>query len=151
VPFFLNPVVSRAAGIGEKLTPAQGIPSKLPILLAAPEFPVSAAWAYQNMDSAAVMRDSRTCGQIIDALRTNDMIAVSKLLRNDLSHALWRKFPILRCIEHILTECGAIAVQVTGSGPVLFALFSDFDSLNQAYPRICERMDPSVRLIQPFR
>ena len=150
VPFFLHSETSRARGIGEKLEPLQKIPSRLPILLAAPGFPVSAAWAYQHLDWQQIRRDSRTCEQMIQALQENNLSEAAKLLRNDLSHALWNKFPVLHIIQKVLLESGALQVQISGSGPTLFALFSDFEICTAAFKTAREKLDPSIRLIQPF-
>lgn len=54
VPFFLDPRPALAAGVGEEFTyPEYGI-SSLPIVLAAPGFPVSAKWAYTHLDRSAI-------------------------------------------------------------------------------------------------
>ena len=53
VPFFLNPRPSHVTGAGEHHTPVEGLPEHLPILLAAPQFPVSAAWASETGEGAS--------------------------------------------------------------------------------------------------
>ena len=54
---------------------------------------------------------------------TNAAAPWQQLCRNDLGVALFEKFPLLRLLRAELLACGAAAVQVSGSGSSLFALF----------------------------
>lgn len=119
VPFFLLETPAIGRGVGEELIPVSGL--KLPRIRIVPmNFPVSAAWAYKHIK---VENDDRSLDDLIAALRTGDFRSASKLLRNDLANALWEKFPILRMEKEKLIAEGAAAVQITGSGPSLFALY----------------------------
>ena len=119
VPFFLNEIPAIGRGVGEILTPVSGL--KLPKIKIVPmNFPVSAAWAYKHLKAE---NDTRSLNDLIAALRAGDFPAASKLLRNDLANALWEKFPILQIEKEKLIAEGASAVQITGSGPTLFALY----------------------------
>ena len=150
VPYFLKPDPARAKGVGEKLEILQGLPESLPVLLAAPGFPVLASWAYQHLDWEKVRQDTRTCEQMIDALRRRDLTAIAGLMRNDLAHALWQKFPVLNIIADAMRQTGALNVQITGSGPTLFGLYPDFERCAEAEKILQQQLDPSVRLIRPF-
>ncbi|MBP5585119.1 MAG: 4-(cytidine 5'-diphospho)-2-C-methyl-D-erythritol kinase [Lentisphaeria bacterium] len=149
VPFFLNPRPSHVTGAGERIVPVDGLPERLPLLLAAPQFPVSAAWAYQHMDLARAVAEPPRTNELIDALRSLDYESAAQFMRNDLEHALFDKFPLLVLLRRFLLENGALRVMVSGSGPTLLALFRDDAAAQAAYARADAEFDPSVRFILP--
>lgn len=131
VPFFLSPAPSVGRGVGEKLERLESMPESLPILIAAPQFPVSAAWAYKNLDRTAADNDKRSMNELISALKNCDFKHASKLLRNDLSHSILKKFPLIRLIFRELEATGGTPL-VSGSGPTVFAMYPDFASRDNA-------------------
>lgn len=131
VPYFLNPVPAVASGIGEKLTPVEGLPEELPILIAAPEFPVSAKWAYKNRIPVTPPAPDQL-NDLIHKLRVRDFAAAADLLHNDLEAAVIQKFPILEIMKQKLLSAGACRVMMTGSGPTLFAMFESFAARDKA-------------------
>ena len=149
VPFFLNPRPSHVTGAGEHHTPVDGLPERLPLLLAAPKFPVSAAWAYQYMDLARAIATPPCTVELIDALRCRDYESAAQFMRNDLEHALFAKFPLLVLLRRFLLEHGALRVMVSGSGPTLLALFRDDAAAQAAHARAATEFDPAVRFILP--
>ena len=149
VPFFLNPRPSHVTGAGEHRSPVDGIPEHLPLLLAAPQFPVSAAWAYQHMDLARAIAEPPRTNELIDALRSLDYESAARFMRNDLEHALFIKFPLLVLLRGFLLENGALRVMVSGSGPTLLALFCDDAAAQAAYARATSEFAPSIRFILP--
>jgi len=127
------------------------MPESLPILIAAPQFPVSAAWAYKNLNRAAADNDKRSMDELISALKNRDFKQASGLLRNDLSHSILRKFPLLKMIFMELEATGGTPL-VSGSGPTIFAMYPDFDSRDNAAKsvRLAEFAKSSgIRLIRP--
>ena len=149
VPFFLNPRPSHVIGAGEHHTPVDGLPERLPLLLAAPQFPVSAAWAYQHMDLAnSVSKPPRT-RELIDALRRRDYESAAQFMRNDLEHALFDKYPLLVLLRRFMLENGALRAMISGSGPTLLALFRDDAAAQAAHARAATELDPAVRFILP--
>ena len=135
VPFFLDPRPSHVTGAGERIAPVDGLPEHLPLLLAAPQFPVSAAWAYQHMDLARAISEPPRTDELIDSLRRRDFESAAKLMRNDLEHALFVKFPLLVLLRDFLLGQGALRVMVSGSGPTLLALFPDDAAAQAAHAR----------------
>ena len=123
VPFFLyrRPMVGR--GIGDELTPLAGPLPELHLLLVNPGFPVSAKWAYDHFATGA--GEGATLERLLAALAARDWPGAAANIRNDLSPALWKKFPLLGMIRDELKALGAVGVEVSGSGPTLFALFRD--------------------------
>lgn len=128
VPFFLDPRPSVGRGLGERLTPLDGI-AEPPILILPMPFPISTPWSYRHLVRT---EDNRSIDDLIAALRKRDYEQAAHFLRNDLSEAAWRKFPLLTLAKNRLEELGALGVQITGSGPTLFALFAEESSRSGA-------------------
>ena len=149
VPFFLNPRPSHITGAGEHHTPVEGLPEHLPLLLAAPQFPVSAAWAYRHTDLARAISMPPATNKLIDALRRRDYESAARFMRNDLEHALFDKYPLLVLLRRFLLEHGALRVMISGSGPTLLALFRDDAAAKSARDRAASEFDPAVRFILP--
>ena len=149
VPFFLDPRPSHVTGAGEHIAPVDGLPEHLLLLLAAPQFPVSAAWAYQHMDLARAVAEPPRTNELIDALRGHDYEAAARFMRNDLEHALFDKFPLLVLLRDFLLEQGALRVMVSGSGPTLLALFRDDAVAQAAHACAASEFDSAVRFLLP--
>ncbi|MCX6983224.1 MAG: 4-(cytidine 5'-diphospho)-2-C-methyl-D-erythritol kinase [Lentisphaerae bacterium] len=140
VPFFLNPVPSLATGIGEKLKPLD-MKCEIPFVIVFPKFPVSAKWAYQNRIRTGNKIKS---GQMISALKQNDLRKISSLIRNDLAPALWKKFPILCILRDALLKSGALGVEVSGSGSSLFAIAKSAKSAEKIAMDMDKRFGDSI-------
>ena len=131
VPFFLRGVPAVGHGVGEYLEAVPGIPSHLPLLIAAPLFPVSAAWSYRHLDHTAAKADTRSLKELLNALYVSDFARAASLLRNDLEHAVLEKFPLLAILKQKLgTENNR--VMVSGSGPTLFVFYESFEARERA-------------------
>ncbi len=134
VPFFLRPEPAICRGIGEIFEPlGKGFPP-LPALIVNPGFPIRAAWAYQHADPSRFGElPSFHLPELLQAWRANDFEGVAHLLHNDLAFGCYAKFPILRLIRDFLLRSGAVGVNITGSGPTIFAIASNSNEAG----RIC--------------
>jgi 4-diphosphocytidyl-2-C-methyl-D-erythritol kinase len=148
VPFFLNPRPALAAGVGDVLEyPELDLP-EIPLLLINPGFPISAAWAYQNLSPNNI--GELPAGyekEFLDALQKADFEKLSKLIKNDLATACYEKFPILEILKTELLESGAVSAEITGSGPTLFALFKSTEERNKA-ERSFKKNYPQMTIIK---
>lgn len=135
VPFFLNPVPCIGRGLGEQLTPLAVFPPP-PVLILPMPFPVSTPWSYRHIVHTD---DNRPIDALIDALQACDYERAGRFLRNDLAVAAWRKFPYLTLAAERLKSLGALGVQITGSGPTLFALFADSAARDRAEQELKNR------------
>ncbi len=135
VPLFLHPVPSIGRGIGDRLEPLEDLPIP-PILISPMHFPVSTPWGYRHIRETG---DQRKLDDLIRALRSGDLEKTATLLRNDLAVALWDKFPLLQLRREELMDAGALAVQVTGSGPTLYAIFPDEKTRESARAMLSEK------------
>ena len=118
VPFFLNPIPSLGKGVGEKLEEIK-IASGLYIVIAAPNFPVSAAWAYKNYipnKKQAKLNDT------LLLLKAGNWDKLENTIYNDLAPALYKKFPVLKILRKELLKSGALYAEITGSGPTIFGI-----------------------------
>jgi 4-diphosphocytidyl-2-C-methyl-D-erythritol kinase len=118
IPFFLNPRPSVAKGVGEILEPLN-IDFEIPLLIVNPGFPISTPWAYQNGLSAEKPSFFK---EMVRAIEEKDLKLISKYLQNDLSPAAFYKFPLLSMLKNSMKNAGAMGVEMTGSGPTLFAI-----------------------------
>jgi 4-diphosphocytidyl-2-C-methyl-D-erythritol kinase len=146
VPFFLNPVLSLGEGRGLKLTALDIEPAqRLPILLAAPLFPVTAAWAYRNMLKKQD-KDTRKISSLVKALKTGDWTKVGRNIKNSLAGALYEKFPILEIIKNEMFNAGATGAEISGSGPSMFAVFCSVSELEEAKVYLRDNLGNAVKL-----
>ena len=133
VPYFLDARPAIMTGIGEICTPLEFAVPQLHILLLSPQFPVSAAEGYRLMPSNKISAMSETLrNDILAALQNNDPEKLGKLIFNDLQEGVFNKYPILEMLSQEISSTGALSVLMTGSGPTLFALYSNRETLKQA-------------------
>lgn len=119
VPFFLERRTAWVAGAGEKLEFLENSPSLPEILIVNPGFPISAKWGYTHLDPALIGADDPA----VKASWLKGEVNWREFCCNDLAPAAFRKFPLLEILAENLYASGALAVQMSGSGPSLFALF----------------------------
>ncbi len=134
VPLFLHPVPSIGRGIGDRLEPVEDLCIP-PVLICPMHFPVSTPWGYRHIKQTG---DRRTLDDLLRSLKSGDFEKTATLLRNDLAPALWDKFPLLHIRKEQLLDAGALAVQITGSGPTLYALFPDEKTKEAAHRMLSE-------------
>lgn len=139
VPYFLDPRPAFASGIGEKLIYPDFKFPKLHILLVNPNFPVSAAWAYRNLDIADIGISNK---EMFKALQNGNLNAIAGAIENDLEKPVLNKFPLLRIIKQTLLDNGAIAAAMSGSGPTIFALGDSVAHLEKIQSAIEPKLPP---------
>lgn len=148
VPFFLNPVPSVGRGVGELLKQVPDIPRALPLLIAAPEFPVSAPWSYRHLDYSVAAKDMRSLESLLEALRKGDFLRAASFLRNDLEYAVMEKFPLLELLKRELAS-GENRVMVSGSGPTLFVFYESFEARERVWEHVNARIgNYAVKLLK---
>lgn len=120
VPFFLKPTASAGYGVGDILRQIE-IKQDFTVVICAPQFPVSAAWAYKNMVKPHICENLKI-DKLISALKQGDFNSIISFVKNDLAQALYNKFPLLESLRNDMLESGLDAVEITGSGPTLFGI-----------------------------
>ena len=125
VPFFLDALPARAQGVGEKLETLPELKDFPEVMIVFPGFPVSAKWAYQHLAPEHIGAVPAQKSEILAKVASGNggMDDYVALVHNDLAFALYEKFPLLGMLKEFIMANGAMAVEVSGSGSSLFALF----------------------------
>lgn len=137
VPYFLDPKVARARGIGDRLTAVEGIPA-LDLVLVNPGERVSTAQVYGGLGSIP----SR--GWQLPFPITADNLA--DLLHNDLEAPARRICPSIDAMREAVMQSGASAAGLSGSGPTLFGLYPDAVAARSAAKNIADTTRFSVQV-----
>lgn len=145
VPFFLVGRWALAAGIGERLTPLENVPTLWTVLLH-PPIQVSSRWAYENLTLTTRPNESKF--NILGDTSAGEMTAshrrfldqgllfpedMQPLLVNDFEPLVFGHYPQLHDLKNSLLAAGAKAVPMTGSGPTLVGLFPSEEEARTAY------------------
>jgi 4-diphosphocytidyl-2-C-methyl-D-erythritol kinase len=120
VPFFIFRRPALARRKGEELTPVQ-LPAPLWFLMLVPPFQISTAWAYETYDRLAGKQKKAT------PLRYSypTVMDVLPILKNDLEIPALSRHPEIGWMKEELIRRGAKGALMSGSGPVVFGLFTD--------------------------
>lgn len=145
VPFFLNPVPSAGYGIGDLLRPIE-VNCDCCVLICAPQFPVTAAWAYKNMVKPGVC-EKLNIDELVFSLKFGELKSVLKFVKNDLAPALYTKFPILSILRDDLIKLGVEAAEITGSGPTIFGVCKDKLSAEKIASKMIKRYGSALKLM----
>ena len=131
VPFFIFQKPALAGGIGEKLTPV-GFPEPIWFLMLIPPFSISTAWAYTAYDRLSDR------GKEPVPLKDGyaDITEILPSMRNDLEKAAFLRFPQLKQMKEELLAKGAQGALMTGSGPVIYGIFSSKEEAEKTEKRI---------------
>ena len=131
VPFFLaDTPAALAVGIGEILTPVAPL-SGCFVLLVNPGFSVSTRWVYQTFaltkeEKTTIFRNFReSAGPAGRPCLSATVEGLPAALENDLETVTITRYPEIGRIKEELLARGAVAALMSGSGPTVFALFSD--------------------------
>ncbi|HET98296.1 MAG TPA: 4-(cytidine 5'-diphospho)-2-C-methyl-D-erythritol kinase [Desulfurivibrio alkaliphilus] len=121
VPFFLQQAPAAwARGIGEILTPAPIPPGIVRLLLVNPGFAVSTGWVYESANFPLTKQ--------ADPFTLSGSLTAGEegwgSLVNDLERVTVARYPLLAEIKAELLAGGADAALMAGSGPTVFAIFS---------------------------
>ena len=134
VPFFIHQTPGVVTGVGEKIEKIKKMP-KLPIVVISPNIKVPTKWVFERY---AALNDNqpknRLSEDIPDQFPTKK--AIIKFLNNDLERVTVAKYPVLNELKGVLEKLGAMATQMTGSGPAVFGIFPDTESAQLAYEKL---------------
>lgn len=148
VPFFLDPRPALVEGIGERILPVTGVPS-LSVLLVHPGAGLSTRDVYAAYDAATSLTPPDVASNLrgLLALREESGAARARwpddsndrlraLVHNDLEPAATRLCPQVAKLREELSETGANAVGMSGSGPTMYAIFASEAEAATAQRRI---------------
>lgn len=133
VPYCLMLGTALSEGIGEKLTPLTAAPNCY-CLLVKPEAGASTKQIYTEYDTMAAAETichSDTDG-ILAALEQGDYNGLTSRLCNVLEPVTTKLVPEIATIKETLKDLGADGVLMSGSGPTVFALYTDKEKAQNA-------------------
>lgn len=136
VPFFIYQTPAVATGIGDKIEKIKKMP-KLPMVVLAPNIKVPTRWVFERY---AALNDNQPVKrkpldeEIPDLFSTKK--SVIKFLNNDLETVTVSKYPVLDELKQVLEKLGALATQMTGSGPAVFGIFPSTEAAEAAYAKL---------------
>jgi len=128
VPFFLFRKPAIVTGMGEKLESFNGL-KQFHLLLIYPGFSVSTADIYGKLNLGLTKYKNINKNYKFK----NQKYDVVADLCNDLETVTASIYPDITIARKALLTHGAIGVLMSGSGPTVFGLFSDFDKAHEAY------------------
>jgi 4-diphosphocytidyl-2-C-methyl-D-erythritol kinase len=118
VPFFLFAGTAWATGVGDRLAAFGPLPPVWYVLVN-PDFAVSTAWVYGNLQLTSPGAEIK----LPKFPKTAQNVA--GLLHNDLEAVTLSRFPQLAQLKERLLRAGALGALMSGSGPTVFGLFAE--------------------------
>ena len=134
VPFCIMKKTAIARGLGEKLTSLSALTDFI-ILLAKPPISVSTKFVYEHLDLNNIKKHPDT-NKMIDAINKGNIYDISHNLYNVLEEVTSKYHPIVKKIEDIMIENGALNSIMSGSGPTVFGIFDDIKKANMAKEKL---------------
>ena len=136
VPFFLNATPCTATGIGEILQPVN-FPWKCDVLLVVPSFSISTTAAYSAFDRENSGHPE--AADLSQALSSMHSLADARSsIKNEFEPVLFSQYPGLPAIKQTVLDSGADYASLTGSGSVIYGLFTDHWKALAAYKSMSE-------------
>lgn len=146
VPFFIHETPAIAKGVGEKIEKIKKMP-KLPLILVTPNIKIHTKWAFEKFealnDNRPVKPVDEEAEELPDQFTTKKSII--RFLNNDLERVTISKYPILDELKTMLTKLGALAAQMTGSGPTVFGIFPNVEKAQAAFAKLNNKI-PECRV-----
>ncbi|MBI5893930.1 MAG: 4-(cytidine 5'-diphospho)-2-C-methyl-D-erythritol kinase [Deltaproteobacteria bacterium] len=142
VPFFVFGGSAIAAGRGEKLEKIE-LP-KFWYVIINPCFPVSTAWAYENLDLTK-KQENINIPFLKKRLKT---FSIEDILENDLENVTVKKYPDIENIKASLKNLGAKGAMMSGSGPTVFGIFENEGAAKSAFD--CINKEPKFKKMAVF-
>lgn len=142
VPFFIMGGPAVATGVGEEIAKIKKMP-KLPLVLITPNIKVPTKWAYERFDAANDNHIVQTKISELTPEELNDIPSqfatkksLIRYLNNDLEFVTTEKYPVVEDLKKVLEKTGAIATQMTGSGPTVFGIYASKEEAESAQQKI---------------
>ena len=123
VPYCIEGGTRLSEGIGETLTELPDAP-QCGLVIIKPDVGVSTAEIYKAYDSLKGVLHPDIDAQV-RAIRSGDLAAMAGTCGNVLENVTGAMYPQIGRIESYMTEHGALAAKMSGSGPTVFAIFAD--------------------------
>lgn len=110
-------------GIGEKLTEIAPL-GKCFVLLAKPDIAVSTKWVYENLHLDK-LKSHPDINAVKDAIMEHNLEKMCGCLENVLESVTVERYSVISDLKEAMTDGGALASLMSGSGPTVFGIFND--------------------------
>lgn len=130
IPFCVLCGTAMAEGRGELLRKLPDMPM-CDFVLCKPDFPVSTPALYKKLDETPILRRPDNAA-MERAIREGSVEAIAKGLGNVFDPVVSADHPEIDRIKEISYRCGAIGVQMSGSGSAVFAIFPNRETAAKA-------------------
>ncbi len=134
VPFCIQGGTALAEGLGEKLTPLEGIPECL-VLLAKPSVNISTREVYEGLKLEEIS-ERPDIKDMVRCIEEKDLDRIAANMCNVLETVTVKMCPQIVELKEKLLEYGALGSMMSGSGPTVFGIFKDTASAYNAYDYI---------------
>ena len=142
VPFALVGGTARGTGRGEVISPLADDDASLWWVVVPDDTGLSTPEVYAEFDAAPGIGSGRPAPEWVDL----DYLGILASLRNDLQDPALRLRPDLAVTRDLLTDAGADAVLLSGSGPTFLGLVRDRDASHDVVERLADRDVLGVRI-----
>lgn len=146
VAFCVHGGTALATGRGEKIKTLP-VPPKCWVILAKPSISVATGTIYCNLNLAGVVRPNTSA--MLQALETNDYKLMCQSLGNVLESVTTKMHPEVSVLKEKMTQFGADAVLMSGSGPTVYGLVEHESRLPRIYNGL-KGFCPEVYAIRMF-
>lgn len=141
VPFFLAGGTALVTGRGEHVEKLPDAP-RLDLVIVKPDFGVPTAFAYRKLAAIKGRRSAARTAALVATVRTGDRTGVISNLSNDFDLVVDVEFPRIAEIRNRMSELGAEASLLSGSGAAVFGVFQGANEAAHA----CE----ALKSVYPF-
>jgi 4-diphosphocytidyl-2-C-methyl-D-erythritol kinase len=151
IPFFLHGGTALAVGRGEQIIKQIPTP-ELEMLVVYPNFPVSTASVYKNLDLRIIDKKMEPTA-LLTALESGNTNEIARLLFNRLESSTFNLHPQLAKIKDILINTGSLGALLSGSGSAIFGLTKskqESDLISQKLTSITKYLVKSVKTIPQY-
>ena len=151
VPYCIMRGTALAEGIGEKLTKLPAMP-KCHILIAKPPINVSTKFVYENLHANDMKPEDHPDVDIqIEALKEGNLEKLVANMGNVLERVTVPEYPVINKLKQIMVDCGALGSMMSGSGPTVFGIFTDYTKAKDAYQKIQKSgLSKQIYLTEPY-
>ncbi len=149
IPYCIIGGTALSEGIGEVLTPIDG-KAKYHLVVAKPDIMVSTGWVYTELDSTEITRHP-DIDAVKMAIEEGDVKRMCGEIHNVLEPVTTAKYKVIKDIEKLLEDNGAVKAFMTGSGPTVFAVFDDENKAKKGFEAVKKSgLTPQLFLTKPI-
>lgn len=134
VPYCIMRGTVLAEGIGEKLKPLKPLPECY-VLIAKPGISVSTKFVYTNLKVKEINNHPDIDG-MVQAIEQGDLPGVINRMGNVLEDVTIKEYPVIEEIKNLMKKNGALNAMMSGSGPTVFGIFTDYKVAAKAYEAV---------------